>query len=215
MTIPINYSYVAWANSLDSTGTDSTEARKRLKDRHTLERIFDNMQHIIEVGATADQIKKWVFYGKPIDGEGLYFPYKVTNPAIGVFDNHDVVRIFHAVLGLVTEASELMEMLKGHIYEDKPLDVLNLIEEAGDQCWYLALIAKSVGFDTFDEFMLSNRAKLTARYGDSWSQDAALTRNTANEMDVLADSIDKGQEENQNAEILRDSVPVEEKHTTD
>lgn len=190
---PIDRLYVEWANTLDSTGTDSTQARERLQDKQTLEVILDNMIDIIDVGAKADLIKKWVFYGKPFtpsDRVGKLHPESaIAKNARNNFDNHDTVRIFHAVLGLVTEASEMMEMLKAHLFEGQALDIDNLIEEAGDQCWYLALVAKACEFHTLDEFMMSNKAKLTARYGDKWTQDSALNRDTSNEMKKLNDSI--------------------------
>ena len=187
---PIDRIYVEWANTLDSTGTDSTEARERLKDRQTLEHIFDNMKGIIKMGSDADLLKKWVFYGKKFEpNHGIHYSSQTVDTAREMFDNHDTVRIFHAILGLVTEASEMMEMLKAHLFEGQALDIDNLIEEAGDQCWYLALIAKACEFHTLDEFMMSNKAKLTARYGDKWTQDSALNRDTTNEMKELNDSI--------------------------
>src|SRR3989304_5173811 len=48
--------------------------------------------------------------------------------------------IDHAVKGLVTESAELTDALKKHLIYGKILDEVNLLEEAGDQLWYLALL---------------------------------------------------------------------------
>jgi NTP pyrophosphatase (non-canonical NTP hydrolase) len=187
---PIDRVYVEWANTLDSAGRDSTGARERLADPRTIEIIERTINDIVKAGVEADLIKKWVFYNKTIDSdtsnvpEGMLADWMV-NQARDNFDNHETVRIFHAILGMVTEAAELMEMLRDHIFSGMPIDMQNLIEETGDSLWYHALIAKACGFATFDEFMASNKAKLTKRYGTTWNQEGALNRDTAAEMEAL------------------------------
>ena len=193
---PIDRIYVSWANTLDSAGEDSTEVRVRLHDEETLEIVRHIMCDVIEVGAQADLLKKWIFYGKTIEGHipASSLPDWMLGQAYDNFDNHETVRLFHAVLGLVTEAAEMMEMLRDHLFSGMPIDVQNLIEETGDGLWYNALIAKYCGFLTLDEFMASNKAKLTQRYGEKWNQEGALNRDTAAEMEAL----DRGVEQNKN-----------------
>ncbi len=47
--------------------------------------------------------------------------------------------LLHAVLGLYTEAAEMLEALWAALH-GAPLDEINLFEEAGDLEWYLALL---------------------------------------------------------------------------
>ena len=66
------------------------------------------------------------------------------------------------------------------MYYGRDLDRTNLFEETGDLFWYLALIADELGF-SFEEAMVSNVAKLKARYGDKFTTEKAINR----ELDVL------------------------------
>lgn len=184
---PIDRIYVDWANTIDSTGKNSVPARQRLLGPSTLEHVYDNMDKIIQVGVEADLLKKWVFYGKPVSQLDSVSPLAegTTANAQILFDHHNMVRVYHAILGLITEAAELMEMFKLHVFEGLPFNWENLTEETGDVLWYVALLARASGHLTFDEFMASNKAKLTARYGSEWSQDGALNRDTENEMKQL------------------------------
>lgn len=60
------------------------------------------------------------------------------NPYTGVAFSKQQ-RVFHAAMGLVTESGELIDAYKKHIYYGKDLDRVNIKEEIGDICWYLAL----------------------------------------------------------------------------
>lgn len=96
--------------------------------------------------------------------------YQITAPRTAVLDREVVAQrmaaafdIFHGAVGICTEAGELMEQMKKHIFYGKPLDDINVKEEVGDLLWYLALTCKGAGF-TFEEAMEANIAKLKARY---------------------------------------------------
>jgi len=41
-------------------------------------------------------------------------------------------RLTHAVLGLADEVGELSGPVKAHLYYNRPLDIVNLMEELGD-----------------------------------------------------------------------------------
>ena len=90
----------------------------------------------------------------------------------------------HGILGIATEAGELLDALKKGIYYGKPLDPVNIKEECGDLFWYLALICKANGW-TFDEIQQQNIAKLKARYPDKFTKDKALTRDLPKERKIL------------------------------
>lgn len=49
-------------------------------------------------------------------------------------------RMLHGLMGMCTEAGEFIDALKRHLYYGKELDTVNLLEEVGDLCWYLAII---------------------------------------------------------------------------
>lgn len=98
--------------------------------------------------------------------------------------NRMVAQLLHAFLGLASEVGELADALKKHIIYGKMLDEVNLLEEGGDLSWYLALLLTALK-KTLEECMEKNIAKLRARYGDKFTQYAALNRDLAKERKAL------------------------------
>lgn len=93
-------------------------------------------------------------------------------------------RIEHGVIGIVTEAGELMDAVKKTKIYRKELDKVNLIEELGDIFWYTALLCDELGV-SFEDIMDKNIAKLEARYPEKYSHDNAINRNTDTERAIL------------------------------
>lgn len=103
----------------------------------------------------------------------------------------DNAKLFHYLIGIGTEAGELQDALKKTVVYGKPLDRVNLKEEVGDVCWYLARLLDHLG-SSFEEVMEININKLRARYGEKFSEYAALNRNLENERKVLENGEQKG-----------------------
>lgn len=94
------------------------------------------------------------------------------------------IRLLHGAIGMVTEAGELADALKKHIFYGKPLDVVNVREEIQDGLWYIAVICDELGV-SFEEMMDRNIAKLRARYGEKFSSEKALNRDLSTEREIL------------------------------
>ena len=90
----------------------------------------------------------------------------------------------HAILGLVTEAGELADVLKKRMAYGKPIDLVNLREEAGDILWYLPLLCRALDCN-LEDIARINIEKLKKRYPDKFSQDKALNRDLEGERAVL------------------------------
>jgi NTP pyrophosphatase (non-canonical NTP hydrolase) len=95
-----------------------------------------------------------------------------------------MARLIHAILGVCTEAGELQDMVKKHLIYDKQFDRVNVLEEAGDVMWYLALALDACGF-TMSEAMERNIAKLRARFPEKFTSEKALHRDLGAERDAL------------------------------
>jgi len=94
-------------------------------------------------------------------------------------------RLTHASLGLCTEAAELADAIKKHIFYGKELDTVNLIEEIGDILWYSAIVLDACQSD-FGDAMHRNIAKLRKRYPQGiFSADRAINRDVEAERVVL------------------------------
>ena len=98
---------------------------------------------------------------------------------------HEQKRLTHAGLGLCTEAAELADSVKKHIFYGKPLDKVNLVEEIGDILWYSAIVLDACQ-SSFDEAMDKNIAKLRKRYPQGiFSASKAIHRDVEAEREAL------------------------------
>ena len=95
--------------------------------------------------------------------------------------DHDLL---HGVLGLITEAAELAEVLKKQHAYGKPIDRVNLKEELGDVLWYLPLLCRALDTD-MESIAEMNIAKLKLRYPNKFSKEDAITRNLTAERGLL------------------------------
>lgn len=93
-------------------------------------------------------------------------------------------RLLHGVMGIGTEAGEMLDQFKRHIFYKKPLDLVNVEEEIGDIFWYCALLCDEMQV-SFSGIMKKNIAKLKARYPDKFDSEKALNRNLEEERKAL------------------------------
>ena len=89
--------------------------------------------------------------------------------------NADFGGILNACLGLSGEVGEFNDMIKKWIFHEKELDIEHAKKEAGDICWYLAMLCESFGWN-MDEIMQMNVDKLKARYPEGFDVDRANNR---------------------------------------
>lgn len=95
-----------------------------------------------------------------------------------------VIDIDHAITGIYTEGAEMADAFKRYKYYGTELDTVNLKEEVGDLLWYTQLLCYALG-TTLDEAMDVNEAKLKARFGDKFTEEAAVNRDTEAEREIL------------------------------
>lgn len=84
----------------------------------------------------------------------------------------------HAIMGMVTEAAELLDLCKKGIGYCRPADSLKVNEEMGDALFYWTLAALEAGLD-LRKIMEANIRKLEARYPTG-----ELTTELANNRDL-------------------------------
>ena len=75
---------------------------------------------------------------------------------------HDC-NLLHMALGVSGEAGEILDAVKKAVIYRKPIDVANIVEEAGDVLFYLTGLLSAVGSSTKEAIRL-NREKLRLRY---------------------------------------------------
>ena len=96
----------------------------------------------------------------------------------------------HCVIGISTEAAELLDAYKKHIYYGKPLDVVNISEEIGDVMWYVANLCRLLNFD-IEKILDTNLQKLKLRYPDKFDSEKAINRDLDAERNLLSEKLEK------------------------
>ena len=174
-----NYQELAQRTSAPPT----PELFARILNPRLITKLIDVCQQIVVESIELDKIKKHIFYGKKYD------PYNCEVLPIPEITQHLLVnerrmKVIHGIIGIATEAGELLEALLGLLIDGEDFDKINLREEAGDNFWYLAEML--TGAETsFSETQRINIAKLAARYGDKFSDQKALNRDLDKERHVL------------------------------
>jgi NTP pyrophosphatase (non-canonical NTP hydrolase) len=147
-----------------------------------------------------DAIKKALFYGRSVSASKLLAEpvtdrHTCKTLPVG-FLSHDYdptetpyaiqqgELIFHGIVGVATEAGEMLEIVRDVIFSGKTFDAVNLSEECGDVFWYVAILAKQLGV-SFDTIQRTNIAKLRARFPNKFSEYDANTRDLAKERNIL------------------------------
>ncbi len=95
-------------------------------------------------------------------------------------------RLLHAALGIATEAGELLDAIKKHLFYGKPLDFPNLVEESGDVRWYMEQLYDVLRTTDSEVRRVNTLKLLTKRYKKGqFEQGAALQRDLAAERQLL------------------------------
>lgn len=160
-------------------------------------RLMGALERSINALRELDLIKKTLFYGKDngLAGYHGFASGSGTAPvtcgslpetmALGRESNaEEMANLLHGVIGMATEAGELLELLDGMIKRTRTFDKANLIEEVGDSKWYMAILSRVGGFVWGDDER-TNIAKLRARFPDRFTEYDANNRNLAAERVIL------------------------------
>ena len=133
------------------TGNEYQKLAMRTNDRKATDRMLENM-------LTCDM------------------KYLLQQNLIAEDERHlDFGGIFNACLGLSGEVGEFNDIIKKWIFHEKQLDIDHAKKEAGDICWYLAMLCESFGW-SLDEIMQMNVDKLKARYPQGFDIERANHR---------------------------------------
>ena len=83
--------------------------------------------------------------------------------------------LVHMVMGIAGEAGELLDAIKKNAIYHKPLDLTNVIEELGDLEFYMQGLRDALGISR-ERVLEGNISKLRKRYGQNYSNQAAIAR---------------------------------------
>lgn len=167
--------------AIKTESLDLEGIKKRLSSHNYQKDLYNSLDIFNKIGEVLDFHKKYVFYGKgsfeEVELESLpEFSYnsKITD---------EEIRLLHAVLGIATEAQEMIDQIM-NIWKNKTLDKVNLGEEISDIFWYSAIVSDTLN-QPFDKIMETNIKKLRARYGEKFSSEKAINRDLEKERSIL------------------------------
>lgn len=83
------------------------------------------------------------------------------------------VDIVNAALGLCGETGEVADLIKKYKFQGHDLNRWKLIDEIGDVCWYVAIMASAFGF-SLEEVFVSNIDKLKLRYPNGFEKEKSI-----------------------------------------
>ncbi|MFC4355329.1 nucleoside triphosphate pyrophosphohydrolase family protein [Chryseomicrobium palamuruense] len=83
--------------------------------------------------------------------------------------------ILNGTLGLCGEAGEVSDHVKKHLFQGHELNEDEIINELGDVCWYIAVLASGLNV-SLEEIMQRNIRKLQARYPDGFEVEKSINR---------------------------------------
>ncbi len=177
ISTPEAYSEAALSTACPDSAID-------LEDRLHRGVLKKSLEDFLHASQVLDHVKKTAVYGKP-------FPAPMVAGALPAPKPFPVdPQIFHAIVGIATEAGELVQALIKAMYDGKPMDLTNLLEESGDVDWYQALLDSRIQGTQVKRWQ-SNRDKLARRYakakGDKpvFTSEAAITRDLSAERAIL------------------------------
>ena len=142
---------------------------------------------IMEGCYKADRLKAALVYG----AKNKEFSYSAFPDLPRKLKPYEL-EMLHAILGIISEGGELLEMFMERVSVGRVVDRTNVREEAGDVQWFLQLLTKSIN-GTQEEIMHMNIEKLHKRFGDKYSDLEGLVRDKESERELL-ETITKEQE---------------------
>lgn len=181
----VGFDYVAEANL-----TLSDQFHGELVSKAIWTKVINDA---IEALNNLDKVKKTLFYGRdnnlnPVEGQRDIsdLPDKLVAANVAIehgLSRPEAERYIHGVIGLATEAGEMLEGLRDAI-NGNAIDRVNIKEEVGDAKWYMAILAPVARFIWGDD-EYTNIDKLRLRFPDNFTEYDANNRNLEGERAIL------------------------------
>lgn len=110
-----------------------------------------------------------------INYEKLINDYNVMVKALAKPDERDQM-LNHAVMGIAGESGEVVDVIKKHTIYGKPLNLSNVIEELGDEFFYMVFLMQTLNI-SFKDVLQANMDKLGKRYSSgAYTNEQAIKR---------------------------------------
>ena len=161
------------------SGTFDHQSERELELKSVIEQFIQATEDL-------DAMKKHKYYGKDLP-KGFKAPLPATDGINEPFlkdANDSAEQDLHAIIGICTEAGELLEAAYKAKWKGEEFDEVNAKEEVGDIFWYMAILFRNYKWK-IKSIWDRNIEKLTKRYGKKFSKEKAINRNLKAEREIL------------------------------
>lgn len=184
---------------LEKFVSDCVRTESKKETIVTNENMLMNIAKIfILSGQMLDQYKKNIFYNRDLKQDVLVDNFREITDAMtnlsyefrtnSQIDNNDTLsinpRLFHGIVGIATESTELMEQLYNAINNKCMMDNVNILEETFDASWYIGLIHNAMNAK-MQHTLECGIEKLRHRFPDKFSDENANSRDLTSEREIL------------------------------
>ena len=151
------------------------------------------LQVAIAAGNMLDQMKKHAFYGKDYNNQNIMSDFaSMVDGMDGIKNSFSEIdsnetgfeinpRVFHSILGIATESTELLEALD---FSGQKMDNVNILEECFDIDWYQFILVDALDGD-LQQIWDTGIAKLRKRYPEKFTSENAINRDVDAEREIL------------------------------
>lgn len=182
-------------STLKNYVTDAIRTESRIESVNVnKETLIAVLKAYIAVGNLLDDLKKNIFYNKPVDSYKWAQQKNTIHTQLGdIMSNIDGLRVdtmsfdprlFHAIIGIATESTELVEAILTAVDNNGDIDHVNVKEELGDLNWYQAIAVDASDAD-WDAILTTNIEKLRKRYPEKFTSEHAINRDLVAERKIL------------------------------
>ncbi|RLI65901.1 MAG: hypothetical protein DRO67_01990 [Candidatus Asgardarchaeum californiense] len=92
-----------------------------------------------------------------------------------MYDGAFITETLHGIIGISTEAGELLDAVKKGLFYGHAPDMDNIREEIGDIMWYIMAVVRAEGW-SLEEIMQENIDKLRIRYPEQFTKELSKDR---------------------------------------
>lgn len=173
-----NYEQLAQRTALIPT----PELVARLRNPALLSFMAEKLLALHTAGVALDTVKAHVYYNKGPAPATSKIPE--ADDAGERIKNERLVKLLHGLLGKITEAAELSEILFRWLFGDGVLDEVHILEEIGDGEWFTVEALQALQ-TTLAQVQKLNIRKLEKRYPEKFTEVQAQIRDLEGERNAL------------------------------
>lgn len=143
--------------------------------------VYALIQKGVDLGFAFETLKKGFFHGHEDAAERVehyrdWWGVASDHPDLGDRDlTENEYFVVWNLIGLFGEVGELGHLVLRRYLWKLDVDNSEFEKELGDVCWYVAMLARRLGFD-LDAVMRANIEKLAKRYPTGFSTEASIER---------------------------------------